>query len=253
MKKYTFIVLITLLSFTYAKDSLLLRELLLLNNPTLNNGHYKNSNLYSIDNYSIGRTFSFKNLETSLYLSYSKNSNNEKYYGLKSSIGYYKNIDESISYGFGLSTFFLNNHKLSNETTIYAKIDYKVKSSYNPYLNLQINYNIFNLPKTYIEPNGFELKINSGFDIKTLKLQTKYPLTFNPYIQAVFYDSKIKKYLDFSQIYTIGFGVNYPIGKHLNKKSFFYSTKVKFALQKTFSDKDFSGYNLSFKATLFNF
>jgi len=248
-------VLLTLLlsSSIFAKDSLLYNELLLLNNPTLNSGHYRDKNLYKIDNYSIGRKFLFNNLETSLYLSYSKNSNDNKYLGLKSSIGYFKNINKTLTYGLGVSTLFLNNHKLSNLSSIYAKLDYRAKSSYNPYLQLQLQYNIFNLPKGYKKDNGFEAIINSGFYIKTLKLKTKYPLTFNPYIQALFYDNKIKKHLTYSNLYTIGLGISYPLGKHLNKDSFFYSTRVKFAIQKTFSNRDFKGYNISIKATLFDF
>lgn len=253
MKKIVLITILSLNSPIFAKDSLLYNELLLLNNPTLNSGHYKDKNLYKIDNYSIGRVFYFNNLETSLYLSYSKNSNHNKYFGLKSSIGYFKELNNTLNFGFGLSTLFLNNHKLSNLSSIYAKLDYRAKSSYNPYLQLQLQYNIFNLPKGYKKDNGFEAIINSGFDIKTLKLKTKYPLTFNPYIQAIFYDNKIKKHLTYSSIYTIGLAISYPLGKHLSKDSFFYSTRVKFAIQKTFSNKDFKGYNISIKATLFNF
>ncbi len=120
-------VLLTLLlsSPIFAKDSLLYNELLLLNNPTLNSGHYRDKNLYKIDNYSIGRKFLFNNLETSLYLSYSKNSNDNKYLGLKSSIGYFKNINKTLYFYITSFCFILRvrNLFIAAATSYFLTLD----------------------------------------------------------------------------------------------------------------------------------
>ncbi len=253
MKKYFIIFMFNTLMFLYGSEAVV-DNLILLNNPILNSGKYKDGSLYEIDNLSFGREFNLeKNIETSLYLSYSKINSKDKYYGLKSSIGFHKLININTIYGFGLSTLFLKNHKLSNETTLYAKIKYQAKSNYNPYVKLQLNYNIFKLPEGYRVSNGFEAYINAGFDIDILKSYADLPVTISPYVQSVFYENRLKKHLGFAQLYTIGLGINYNIGEYLRKKSPLRSTKIKFSMQKTFSDKEFSGYNFSVKLTLFDF
>ncbi len=254
MKKYFILFIFNTLMFLYGSESLMLKDLVLLNNPLLNSGKYRDSNLYKIYNFSFGREFYLNNnIETSLYLSYSKIDNKDKYYGLKSSIGFYNFINENTMYGVGLSTLFLKNHKFSNETTLYSKIKYQVKSNYNPYIKLQLNYNIFNLARADRVSNGFEASLDSGFDIDILKSYANLPITISPYIQSVFYGNRFKKHLGFAQLYTIGLGIDYNIGEYLRKKSPLHSMKVKFNLQKTFSNKEFSGYNFSVKLSLFDF
>ena len=253
MRRFFLIISVSSLMFIYGKEPLV-KDLILLNNPLLNSGKYRDNSSYNAYNFSIGREFSLtNNIDTSLYLSYSKINNKDKYYGLKSSIGLHKFINKNTIYGFGLSTLFLKNHKISNETTLYAKVKYHVKSEYNPYIKFQLNYNYFNLPNGYKVSNGLEASIDSGFDIDILKSYAGLPFTISPYIQARFYDSRLKKELGFSQLYTIGVGIDYNIGEYLRKNSPLRSTKIKFSMQKTFSDKEFSGYNFSVKLTLFDF
>lgn len=254
MIKYFTILFFNAVIFLYGSESIIVKDLTLLNNPLLNSGNYKDGSLYKIYNLTFGREFSLdNNIDTSLYLSYSKIDNKDKYYSIKSSIGFHDTMNKNTIYGFGISTLFLKNHKISNETTLYAKIKYHVKSSYNPYIKFQLNYNIFKLPSGYKASNGLEASIDSGFDIDILKSYAGLPFTISPYIQARFYDTRLKKELGFSQLYTIGLGVDYNIGEYLRKKSPLHSTKIKFSMQKTFSDKEFSGYNFSVKLSLFDF
>jgi len=253
MRRFFLIIFLNALVFIYGKEPIV-KNLILLNNPLLNSGKYSDNSAYNVYNFSIGRDFFLENnIDTSLYLSYSKVNDKDKYYGLKSSIGFHKLINKNTIYGFGLTTLFLKNHKISNETTLYGKLKYQVEGKYNPYIKLQVNYNIFNLPDGYKTVNGFDLSINSGYDLDILKSYADIPIVISPYIQAVFYSNSLKKELGFAQIYTIGIGIDYNIGEYLRKKSPLHSMKIKFNIQKTFSNREFSGHNFSVKLTLFDF
>jgi len=59
MKKYFAILLFNSGIFLYGGNSVVVRDLVLLNNHTLDSGNYKDRNLYKIDNSSFGREFSF--------------------------------------------------------------------------------------------------------------------------------------------------------------------------------------------------
>ena len=64
--------------FIYGKEPLV-KDLILLNNPLLNSCKYRDSSSYNAYNFSIGREFSLNNnIDTSLYLSYSKINNKDK-------------------------------------------------------------------------------------------------------------------------------------------------------------------------------
>ena len=80
MKKYFILFIFNTLMFLYGSESLILKDLVLLNNPLLNSGKYRDSNLYKIYNFSFGREFYLNNnIETSLYLSYSKIDNKDNF------------------------------------------------------------------------------------------------------------------------------------------------------------------------------
>ncbi len=252
MKKYLLILFLNSLIFLYGKNPLF-NDLILLNNPVLNNGNYKDN--YKIYNLSFGREFFLnKHFNTSLYLIYSKINNKDKYYGIKSSLGFYNAINKNLIYAFGLSTLFLKKDSINNISSLNGKIIYQFKSSYNPYIKFQVNYDIFNLPKGQNAPDGIEAQIDSGFAIDLLKWNANnLPVTINPYIQYAFYSNKLQKELEFNRLCTIGLEIDYRIGEYLRKNSSLHSAKIKFKIQKTFSNKKFSGYNFSIKLSLFDF
>ncbi len=233
------------------------KELLLLNNPLLNSGHYRYSPTYTIDNYSLGREFELnKHFETSLYLSYSNSKqakDAEHFFGLKSTLGFHNSYSQDINYSFGITSLFLKDHKMSNVTTLYTKLRYQKKSNYNPYFETQLQYNIFSLPYGYTAPDGFSVILDGGLKTDILQKYTSFPLTINPYMQMVFYNHTLKKELDFTHLYTLGLGFGYNIGAYFPKESFFHTTKIEFNAQKTLSNSNFRGYNLGFKISLFDF
>ena len=257
MRKAFLLLFLTASLFALEGAPAFVKELLLLNNPLLNSGHYRYNPSYTIDNYSLGREFQLnKHFETSLYLSYSNSKQNreaEHFFGLKSGLGFHNSYSQDINYSFGITSLFLQDHKMSNITTIYTKIKYQKKSSYNPYLEAKLQYNIFSLPYGYAAHDGFNAILGGGLKTDIFQKYTSFPLTINPYVEMVLYNHTLKKELDFTQLYTLGLGFGYNIGEYFQKNSLFHTAKIEFNTQKTLSNSNFRGYNLGFKISLFDF
>lgn len=257
MQKITALLLLVSTLFAEQNSANFTRELLLLHNPLLNDGSYQYSKQQTIKNYSIGREFLFKkSIETSLYISYSQEklgNTKSHFYGVMTSLGYRDTIDRNSSYSFGLSNLFLKNHKNSNLTTLYAKAKYQREGNLHHYVEAELHYNLFRLPSPHKSKNGLELRINSGFTSDILKEYSNLPLTVSPYTQFVYYSKELKGSLEFSQLYTIGLEFSYNIGEYFQENSLFRSTKIKFNMQKTLSNRKFSGYNFALRLSIYDF